>query len=126
MNWIKVTFGVSALYDGVLGLAFLLAGHSIFARFEVPPPNHAGYLQFPSLLLLVFAVLYARIATDPVGRRELMPYGIGLKVAYCGVCFYHFFRGDIPGMWMPFAWADLVFLVLFVLAWKKTGAGSPG
>ena len=122
MKWIKTTFWIGALYDGVLGLAFLFAGHSIFAHFEVPPPNHAGYMQFPALLLILFAILYARIAAAPVARRELMIYGIGLKVAFTGVCFYHYFSGSIPGMWMPFAYADLVFLVLFVMAWKKTGS----
>jgi hypothetical protein len=81
-------------------------------------------VQFPALLLIVFGVMYARIAMDPVGRRELMVYGIGLKLAYTGVTFFHFFAGSMPSMWMPFAYADLVFLVLFVVAWRQTGAGS--
>ena len=123
-SWIQGVFWISAIYDLVLGLAFLVAGSAIFAHFEVPPPNHPGYVQFPALLLIVFGVLYARIAMDPVGRRELMPYGIGLKLAYTGVTFFHYFTGSMPSMWMPFAWADLVFLVLFVVAWKKTGAAA--
>lgn len=61
MKWIKTTFWIGALYDGILGLAFLFAGHSIFAHFEVPPPNHPGYLQFPALLLIIFAILASAI-----------------------------------------------------------------
>jgi hypothetical protein len=122
--WIKAVFWLSAVYDAALGAAFLLAGDALFARFEVPPPNHPGYIQFPALLLLIFALMYARIALAPSSRRELMIYGIGLKLAYTGVTFYHYFAGSIPSMWMPFAYADLVFLVLFIIAWRLTGKAA--
>ena len=48
-------------------------------------------------------------------------YGIGLKVSYCGVVFWHWFTAGIPSMWKPFAVADLVFLVLFVWAYLRLG-----
>jgi len=120
-KWIQASFRLSALYDGILGLIFLLAGFSIFDYFGVERPNHVGYLQFPALLLIVFAFLYWRIASDPVKFRELIPYGIGLKISYSGVVFYHWLTAGIPAMWIPFAWIDIVFIVLFVLAWRKTG-----
>ena len=119
-TWIKAVFWLSAVYDAALGLAFLVAGNALFARFDVPPPNHPGYIQFPALLLLIFACMYARIALAPALRRELMIYGIGLKLAYCGVVFYHQVTAGIPSLWMPFAYADLVFIVLFSAAWKLT------
>lgn len=114
---IFAVFAVAAAYDGLLGMAFLLAPGSVFARFGVQPPNHPGYVQFPAALLLVFALMFIAIARDPVGRRDLMPYGMLLKLSYCGVVFWHWLAGGIPNMWKPFAMLDLAFLLLFAWAY---------
>jgi hypothetical protein len=115
----KTAFAASAFYDGVLSIVFLFFGPMLFDYFGIERPNHLGYLHFPALLLCLFAIMYWRIATDPVKFRELIPYGIGLKVSYCTVAFYHWATGGIPAMWIPFAWIDLVFLIVFVQAWRK-------
>jgi hypothetical protein len=39
---ISILFFLVAVYDGVLGLVFLLVPSMIFERFEVVPPNHFG------------------------------------------------------------------------------------
>lgn len=114
---IKTLFLFAALYDGALGAVFLVAGNRVFESCNVTPPNHPGYIQFPALLLLLFAVMFLRITFDPVGRRELMLYGCGLKIAYCTTVFGYQFTGGIPFMWIPWAVTDLVFLVLFGWAW---------
>ena len=114
---IKVLFIVAAVYDGVLGAAFLFASGALFEWFSVTPPNHPGYVQFPAALLIVFAVMYMAIAMNPVRNRNLIPYGILLKVSYCGVVLFHWLTAGIPGMWKPFCLFDLVFLILFIRAW---------
>ena len=119
-SMISMLFYVVAVYDAVLGLAFLFAAPAVFEWFGVTPPNHFGYVQFPGALLLVFALMYLAIARKPVANRNLMPYGMLLKVSYCGVTFYHWFSAGIPGMWKPFTIIDLVFLVLFVWAYRAT------
>jgi hypothetical protein len=119
-------FAVAAVYDGLLGAAFLVACGRLFEWYAVTPPNHPGYVQFSAALLLVFAVMFAAIARQPVRNRGLIPYGILLKVSYCAVVFYHWFTTGIPNMWKPFAVVDFVFLILFVWAWKTTGAMSSG
>lgn len=113
---IKVLFVVSALYDGVLGALFLLAGDALFKWFGVTPPNHAGYVQFPAALLIVFAVMFAAIAVNPVKNSNLIPYGILLKVSYCSVISFHWLTDGIPGMWKPFCIFDVAFIVAFALA----------
>ncbi len=123
--WIRSLFIVVGLYDGILSLAFLLFPLAIFQWFEVTPPNHVGYVQFPALLLLIFAVMFFRIAVNPPGTRDLIPYGIALKAAYSGLVFWHDFTGGIPSMWIPWAWLDLVFLVLFLVVWKQTAKPAP-
>jgi hypothetical protein len=63
--------------------------------------------------------MFFRIAADPVKGRELIPYGCALKVSYCGTAFFYQLTRGIPFMWIPWAWADLVFLALFILAARR-------
>jgi hypothetical protein len=117
----RVLFGLAAVYDLVLGVAFLAVPRLVFERCAVTPPNHLGYVQFPAALLIVFAIMFVAIAADPVARRGLIPYGCGLKVAYCAVSFAYWLGPNIPDMWKPFSIIDAVMLVLFVWAWVALG-----
>ena len=116
----RTVFSIAALYDGLLGGSFLVAGERLFAAYKVAPPNHWGYIQFPAALLLVFALMFAAIARRPWQNRNLIPYGMLLKVSYCSVIGWHWWHGNIPGMWVPFAVIDFVFLILFIAAWFAT------
>jgi hypothetical protein len=121
-RWIRPLFAIAGIYDGLLGLAFLFFPKNLFRTFEVTPPNHWGYVKFPALLLILFAAMFFAIAKNPIRRRELMLYGCGLKLAYCGTVFWYQIRFGIPGMWIPWAWADLAFLILFAAAWVRTAS----
>jgi hypothetical protein len=118
---VSVLFLLVAAYDGLLGTAFLLAPMSIFQWYGVAPPNHAGYVQFPALLLILFALMFIQIALDPVRHRNLIPYGIGLKTAYCGVVFSYWLTTGVPSMWRPFAVIDAVTGILFVWVYVHLG-----
>jgi hypothetical protein len=113
----SLLFSVAALYDGLLGLAFLIAPGAVFEAAGIQPPNHPGYVQFPAALLVTFAMMFAAIAAHPARNRNLIPYGILLKVSYCGVVFYHWAATGLPWIWKPFALADVAFLGLFAAAW---------
>ncbi len=117
----SILFYVSALYDGVLGVAFIVAAPELFARLSVPPLAHYGYIHFAAALLIVFALMFVAIARAPIANRYLIPYGMLLKVSYCSVVFYHWSTGGITDIWKPFAFADLAFLALF--AWAYVGLG---
>ena len=117
---VRVLFLVAALYDGILGVLFFLAGNQVFEHFGVAPPNHIGYLQFPALLLIIFSAMFLRVAANPAENGDLMLYGCALKLAYAGLVFMHQFRDGVPFMWQPFAWADTLFFVLFAWAWYTT------
>jgi hypothetical protein len=117
-KWIKILFVVAGIYDLLLGVASVVAAPQIFRLAGVTPPNHWGYVYFPALLVVMFGIMFLRIAADPVRRIELIHYGMGLKAAYCGVVFWFDLIGSVPGLWIPFAWADLVFFVLFFFAWR--------
>ena len=85
---VKGLFIIAAIYDGVLGLLFLFSPGLAFEMFEVVPPNHFGYVQFPAILLLIFAAMFYRVAMDPVANRFIMLYGVALKAGYSGIVFY--------------------------------------
>ena len=124
-KWMRVVFAAAGLYDGVLGLAFLFAPAWVFAMSHVEPPVHPAYVQFPALLLLVFAMMFFRLAADPVSRKELILYACAIKAAYFGIVLFYQATSGIPSMWLPWAWADLVFLVLFLLAgWQLRFAAA--
>ena len=124
INWIKRLFLVAALYDGVLGLAFLIAPAEIFVMYGVEPPNHMAFVQFPAFLLIIFAIMFYRVSKDPVANRELILYGCGLKVSYCSLVIVYELTTGISSMWIPWAFADFAFLALFVLSWKSLGKPS--
>jgi hypothetical protein len=123
-KWISPLFWLAAAYDGVLGVLFLVAPTWAFEQFDVTRPNHMGYVQFPAALLIIFGLIFAAIASDPVRNRGLIVYGILLKVAYCGVTSYYWLTEGIPVIWKPFVVIDLVMLVLFVAAYAALGSAA--
>jgi hypothetical protein len=120
-SWIRALFALAAVYDGVLGIVFLVVPAVPFRLFAVPPPNHMGYVRFPAALLVVFALMFLEIARDPARGRNLIPYGILLKASYCGVVFSYWILEGIPRMWKPFAIADLAFGTAFLAAYLRLG-----
>jgi hypothetical protein len=118
----KMFYVLAGLYDAVLGVAFLLFPAAIYAMYEVTPPNHMAYVQFPGMLLIIFGAMFYQISTSPTKFRGLILYGIALKVSYCSMVFGYMATSGVPAMYVPFAWADLVFLVLFILTYRSLGA----
>ncbi|MFH1542418.1 MAG: hypothetical protein ABIE84_04945 [bacterium] len=117
-KWVRPLFIFSALYDGVLAILFLLISGQVYSYFNIALPNHMGYLQWPALMLLIFTVMFVEIALDPKGKRNLIFYGILLKISFCSVVFPHWLMGNIPSMWVPFAFCDLAFLIVYVYTFK--------
>lgn len=120
-TWISILYYVSAAYDGILGLAFLALPLSLYNWFATSPPNHLGYIHFPAALLIVFALMFINIARQPLRNRNLIPYGILLKISYCAVVFWHWFTAGVPEMWKPFAIFDTLFMLLFVWSYAVLG-----
>lgn len=123
---IRFFYFIAALYDGVLGLAFLFFPTQVFARLELEAPNHLGYIHFPAALLLVFAILFVSIARNPVANHNLIPYGILLKISYCGVVLFHWVSSGVPSIWKPFFFADLLFIALFLWTWRVLSSQASG
>ena len=122
---VSIIFAASAVYDGLLGAAFLLKPAALYDRFGVTPPNHWGYVEFPALILIIFGLMFYAVATHPRTNRNLIPYGILLKVSYSGTVFAYWFTQGLPDLWKPFAVIDAVSAVLFAWAWVRLGTPEP-
>jgi hypothetical protein len=118
-DWRKGLFYISALYDGFFGVAFFCCWARLFDYFHITPPNHPGYAQFPALLLIIFGLLFLKIARDPDANRDLIIFGVLLKIAYAGLVFWYHFTTGIPPMWMWCAYIDTAFLILYLAAQRK-------
>ena len=119
LSFVRLLFAVVGVYDFAIGLAFLVAGPQLFDAFGVPPVNHWGYVQFASLLLIIFGTMFFALAFDPVANRNLMLYGMMLKLGYTALVIYYWVAGDCPLMFKPFAVIDGIMFVLFLLAYAK-------
>jgi len=108
---VSILFYIAAAYDFIFGITFFFAAPLLFKTFNVEPPNHWAYVQFPALVLTIFGVMFYQIAQKPEQNRNLIPYGVMLKFSYSGVVFWHwFFNHNMPSIWKPFAVVDVLFL----------------
>ncbi len=121
----KMFYVLAALYDAVIGLAFLLFPAAIYAMYAVEPPNHMAYVQFPALMLIIFGAMFFQISKNPAKYRGLILYGFALKVSYCSMVFGYMATSGVPAMYVPFAYADLVFLALFIVTYRSLGEPAP-
>lgn len=123
-SFIKALFLIAALYDRGAGGGFPDRTAWVYRVADVTPPNHWAYVQFPAALLLIFALMFAAIAANPIENRKLIPYGVLLKIAYCGVTLSYWFTAGIPNLWKPFAIIDFLMGCLFVWSYQQIGARS--
>jgi hypothetical protein len=61
----KILFSIACMYDLILGIGYLFLTDKVYGLFQVELPNHMGYIQFPALLLLIFAWMFFQIVQDP-------------------------------------------------------------
>jgi hypothetical protein len=69
---------------------------------------------------MVFGIMFFGVARDPVANRNLMPYGMLLKLSYTGLVAYYWLTTDCPLLFKPFAIIDGIMFVLFILAYVRT------
>jgi hypothetical protein len=129
-EWIRPLFLVAAAYDFFLGIAFLLAFKPIYAAFGVTLPNHSAYLLFGAAVVAIFGIGFWFVAGDPDRNRDIIKLGILLKLSYGGIVLGFYFRHEMPTMWVPFAYADLLFAAAFIAALRtlpavRVGAANP-
>ena len=121
---VRIVYALASAYDGLLGLAFLVAGPQIFDSLGITPPNHWGYVHFSAGLLVIFGYMFFSIARRPVENRNLVVYGILLKCCYVATVGWHSYLGGVPAIWKCFAYADVAFAAFFLWSLKPLAAAA--
>jgi len=70
-------------------------------------------------MLVIFGMMFFAVSYDPVANRNLIPYGMLLKLSYTGLVAYCWVKTDCPMLFKPFAIIDAVMFALFLLAYRK-------
>jgi len=121
---IRILYALAAAYDGLLGLAFLVAGPQLFDSLGITPPNHWGYVHFSAGVLVIFGYMFFTIACRPIENRNLVIYGILLKCCYVATVAWHSYLGPVPPIWKYFAVADVLFAALFLWSLKPLASAA--
>jgi hypothetical protein len=113
---IRTWFRIAAVYDIVLGAAFLFAFEPIFRLFHMTLPDRAAYIQNSAAWAIVFGVGFWRVSVRPQLNRDLVFVGVLMKFCFSAIVFWYWLRGELPWPWVPLGAADLVFGVVFLAA----------
>ena len=122
---ISLLYYIAGVYDFVIGVIFLFFGAQLFDLAGIPYPNHWGYVQFCSLMLMVFGSMFLTIGRDPIDNRNLMPFGMLLKISYVGIVSFYWSTTGCPFLFKPFVAIDFAMLVLFAMAFRATVLTRP-
>lgn len=125
-RWYRTLFWIAAVYDIVLGIAFLFFYRPIF-RFldrESVIPEHTSFLSLIAAFLFVIGVAYVFIAVgDLVRNKDLIAIGALYKLAYFSVALWYLIGGVYPHIvfFVVFGLADLAFLIAMAECWWSIG-----
>jgi hypothetical protein len=98
LSAIRGLFWFSGLYDFLIGLVFLLERLCSIKQ------------------VCRFGCMFFSIALNPVANRNLIPFGVLLKVAYVGIVGFYWVTSGVPMLFKPFVVVDSIMLVLFLVA----------
>ncbi|HSE47959.1 MAG TPA: hypothetical protein VLA96_01995 [Terriglobales bacterium] len=111
------------LFAGIWGLLVIVPGffnEPFVAQTQPPPITHPEYFYGFYTTALAFQVLFLLMARDPVRYRALMPACMLEKFGFVIAAAVLWGLGRIPQLIVFFAFTDLVWGALFVLAYRKT------
>lgn len=107
----------------VVGIAMLAPLYAMEARVaELSPPavTHPEHYYGFVGLALVWQLAFLLIARDPIRYRPLMPITFLEKLAFGGAVVWLYLAGRVDRLVLGAGLADLIWLILFVIAWRRT------
>jgi len=112
----RTFFLLAALYDLILGAAFLVASEPILTAIGMTLPPHIAYIQLAAVFVFVQGLGYWLVSRDPLANLGLVRVGIAYKAAYSGLALYYLATKQLPSVFfIPWAVFDLLFLIGFVM-----------
>lgn len=118
-------FLVAALYDIVLGVAFMVAGDAILRAIGMSPPPHVAYFQLAAVFVFVQGLSYLVAWRDLPASRGLVWVGVAYKGGYTALAIWYIALGLLPSpFFAPWALADFAFMLGFL--WFLRGPWTRG
>ncbi len=120
-KYYKGLYLIGALYDFLLGIAFLFFYVTIFKMLGMNLPRNPAYLTFCAVMIALFGILQYMIFLNLKGSRRLILYSIFVKFAYVGtVLYYYLLVGPtyVDSPFLIFAGFDFIFALLFMESLK--------
>ena len=114
-RWVFLIAGILGLTE-ILPLYFL---ENTIARAQPPAITHPGFYYGFIGVTLAWQVAFLIIATDPARYRPLLPATFLEKLLYPLAMLVLFAQGRVAARNLQTAVVDVVWLILFVVAWMR-------
>jgi len=121
MKFAKVVFWIAAVW-GVLILTPLYFMFDAIGRGDPPPITHPGFYYGFACAALAWQFVFVVIARDPARFRLMMIPSVLEKFGYGTSLFVLYWQHRMHASDMVFGGVDILFGVLFLLAFFRTSA----
>ena len=121
MKFAKIVFWIAGIW-GVLVITPLYFMFDLISRNDPPPITHPGFFYGFAGAALAWQIAFFLIANDPARHRPLMIPSVFEKFSYGSAVVVLVLQGRMHRSDGVFGGADLLFGVLFVIAYLKTRA----
>lgn len=119
MKFAKIVFWVAAVW-GFLVLTPLYFMFDMIGRQDPPPITHPAFYYGFVGTALAWQFAFIVIARDPVRFRTMMIPSVLEKLGYGGAALALYLQHRLRASDLVFSSADLVFAVLFLIAFLRT------
>jgi len=114
-KYYNALFIVAAIYDWILGAAFLFFYKPIFESLGIAIPANPSYISLAAAFVFVSGFIYYFAFKTPAASRELIKLGAIYKFFYVAVGVYYLLISMLPhAIFFVFGVADFAFMVLFI------------
>jgi hypothetical protein len=124
VKFAKIVFWMAGAW-GVLVLAPLYFIFDTIGRQDPPPVTHPSFYYGFVTVGLVWQIAFVVIAMDPKRLRPMMIPCVLEKVGYAASQTTLYLQGRLHRSDLAFGLADLLFAVLFLIAFFKVGSRDP-
>ena len=107
---------LSAIYDGLLGLAFLFFSEQFFRALGVETTADPVYVQLAAGLIAIMGLGFYLAWRNPLVNWDLVLVGAVFKAFYILLAVWAWLRGEVPhAVFLLFAGVDVIFLIVLLL-----------
>jgi hypothetical protein len=123
MKFVRIVFWIAALYGVAVTFPLYFAEQSLTQQ-NPPAITHPEYYYSFIGVTLVWQILFIFIALKPQQLRMVMIPCVAEKLSLLPTFLILNPQARFPQLWLPLLIIDLVFALLFVVAFFKAGPGA--